>query len=290
MRWAGRSGLRILTYHRFPEADLTHLERQCEYFRRYYRILTLDEAAGSLERGEEFPPYSLAITIDDGFRDFLGAHRVFERYEIPVTVYLMTGFLDGGWLWTEYVRPCFAHAAGRGAEIAGQTAGSPAEFNRIAKRLPDAERRAAVAGLAGQLKVEASGSPPEAQAPLSWDEVRELAGRGVTFGAHTVNHPILSRVAARDELKKEILGSKQRIEAELGVPCHHFCYPNGGPDDFTSEAVQVVREAGFRTATTMTNGRNLPDADPFRLKRLAMEPGINGFYFESVLTGLRRTA
>ena len=300
-RWLRRDGLRILMYHRFPASavDSGQLARQCEHFRRYYHLLTLDQAAEYLQSDTPFPHYSLALTIDDGYRDFLGAAEVFHRYEIPVTMYLAINFLDRReWLWTELVRACFAASALReiripfesmAAELLPVSVEGARRFNALAKRIPDGERRRLVLQLGRWLEVKPPEFPPEAHAPLTWDEVRRLARQGVTFGAHTMSHPILSRLETAETLQQEIEGSRLRMEQELGTPVRHFCYPNGQPEDISLEVLAATRAAGFITAVTTSCGINDPRTDPLRLLRFGMEPWLDGFYFETVTAGWRKT-
>jgi Polysaccharide deacetylase len=104
-------GLRILMYHRFP--DRSGLEWQCRHLREHYHVISLSEAVCALTSRQPLPPHAVAITIDDGHRDFHQiAWPVFTAYGIPVTVYLVTGFLDGElWLWTDQVRYAFSKTA-----------------------------------------------------------------------------------------------------------------------------------------------------------------------------------
>ena len=51
---------------------------------------------------------------------------------------------------------------------------------------------------------------------LTWGQVRELQGRGVTFGSHTVSHPQLHDVDD-EQLKHELRASKEEIEQRTGV-------------------------------------------------------------------------
>src|SRR5580692_8559730 len=78
-----RRGCRILVYHRFGE-DHTKLAAQCEHIRRYYQPVSLGQVVESLQGGPMLPDDAVAVTIDDGYRDFLlHGQPVFSRYEIP---------------------------------------------------------------------------------------------------------------------------------------------------------------------------------------------------------------
>jgi peptidoglycan/xylan/chitin deacetylase (PgdA/CDA1 family) len=67
---------------------------------------------------------------------------------------------------------------------------------------------------------------------------------GMTFGAHTVTHPVLSRTTP-EAAEYEITESWTRLRAELRKPVPIFCYPNGGWEDFGNREIAVLRRLGF---------------------------------------------
>jgi peptidoglycan/xylan/chitin deacetylase (PgdA/CDA1 family) len=265
--------LRILMYHRFP-ADRVGLEAQCEHIRRYYQPVTLDDWV----RGE-LPANAIAVTVDDGYRDFLlYGWPVLKSYGIPATVYLVSGFVNQElWLWVDQVRYL--------VERSGK--GSVAEIHERMQTVSNDERLAMMAALPAEFGIELPERVPEEFAPLTWDEVRKLAAEGVTFGAHTHTHPILSRISSRAQLEDEVKGSKIHIEKELGSAVNHFCYPNGTARDISEDAVAAVKNAGFRTAVTTEPGLNGKGEDPLRLSRQGVGPFVEKQYFAEVLAGVR---
>src|SRR5882724_2395539 len=91
VRWLNRRNLRILMYHRFTTRAA--LERQCAHIREHYNPISLTRAAESLRGGNPLPERAVAITVDDGYRDFHDiAFPVFSAYQIPATVYVVTRF------------------------------------------------------------------------------------------------------------------------------------------------------------------------------------------------------
>lgn len=80
---------------------------------------------------------------------------------------------------------------------------------------------------------------------LSPREVRELAG--FEIGAHTVTHPYLPSVDLQTA-KREIVASKEIIEAWTGSEVTSFCYPKGG---YTREHEKMVQRAGYARARTV---------------------------------------
>lgn len=279
------------------------LRNQCEHLRRHYRPVTMKQVAAALHAGEVLPSKAVAITVDDGYRDFLlHAYPVFREFDIPATVFLVSDFIDGkGMLWWDRLAYAF-HSSTRDA-ISFNCNGSPRHIQldrsrsreqaRVLvgelKKLPNAERTVVIDEVIAALAVSEPQTPPAEFAPLTWDEIRMLAESNVEFGAHTRTHPILSSLAGREETLAEIAYSRDRVAAELGFPVLHFCYPNGRDDDIGEEAVRVTRECGFQTAVTTTPGTNRigHGAEWWRLKRLGAPLDLPIYYFAELLAGVR---
>jgi peptidoglycan/xylan/chitin deacetylase (PgdA/CDA1 family) len=298
-RWINRKGLRILMYHRFSERGA--LARQLLHVRQNYSPVSMSQIAVWLIEGKPLPQNALAITIDDGYRDFYQvAYPVFREYGIPATVYLVSDFLDGTlWLWVDQVRHAFLNAppqtfrmefsghSSRTFELGSVQSRKAAAYTvtEAAKKLPNAVRLEFMERLPRELHVDLPGQAPAEYAPMRWEEAREVAAGGIELGAHTCTHPILSSVTSLEELNHEIAGSKHRIEQQLDRAVDHFCYPNGAVRDFNPDAVAAVQAAGYRSSVTTEPGLNYPAADRFRLLRIGVEPGLEQGYFQRCAAG-----
>ncbi len=155
-------------------------------------------AAPRLEAGSSLPPYSIAITIDDGYRDFYETARpVFGAYGLPVTVYAVTDFVDGKlWLWVDQVHYAFQHTTQPAlrmelpqGEMLQLPLGSEGQRRLAArktcealKRLPNDVRLVALERLPEMLAVRIPQQPPPGDEPLSWEEVRKLPGQPRQYG------------------------------------------------------------------------------------------------------------
>jgi peptidoglycan/xylan/chitin deacetylase (PgdA/CDA1 family) len=64
---------------------------------------------------------------------------------------------------------------------------------------------------------------------LSWHEIKEMQRGGITFGAHTLTHPDLTRLSLA-ELNSQVYDSKAVIEDTLGSDVTCFAYPYGRYD------------------------------------------------------------
>jgi peptidoglycan/xylan/chitin deacetylase (PgdA/CDA1 family) len=300
VRWLHRRSLRILMYHRF--ASSADLERQCAHLRTHYVPVSLSQVADARNGGAPLPERAIAVTVDDGYRDFHDiAFPVFARHEIPATIFVVSRFLDGDyWLWGDRVKYCFRHTPlervrlelPRGCVVAyslsddTSRARAASNLKERAKRMPSSDCEALVEGLPAALKVEMPPRPPGEFAPMTWDEARRVAAGGMEVGAHTVTHPILSGLASRQELDAEIAGSRDRIQECLDRPVRHFCYPNGRMRDI-GPALAAVRQAGFDTAVTTETGINGADADLHLLRRIGVETSYREQYFEQCAAAFR---
>ena len=71
-----------------------------------------------------------------------------------------------------------------------------------------------------------------------------------TIGAHTVSHPKLDTLSS-EEQRKEIMQSKQELEALLSHPIRHFSYPHGSYNDDT---LKIVNGCNFVSALCAWGG------------------------------------
>jgi peptidoglycan/xylan/chitin deacetylase (PgdA/CDA1 family) len=101
---------------------------------------------------------------------------------------------------------------------------------------------------------------------LSPAMIRDLIRAGWEVDSHTVTHADLTTLDVA-QLRREIAGSRQRLQREFGVRADFFCYPAGRYDPAVR---RVVRRAGYLAATTTNPGYAEPSR-LYELKRLRVE-------------------
>lgn len=280
---ASRGRLSVMIFHRVPavpdallplEPAAAQFEALVVHVKRRFSILPLADGIRRLYDGT-LPTGALAITFDDGYSDNLSvAAPILHRHGIPATVFVATGYLDGGCMFNdmviEAVRQATApefdlSALGLGKHSVVSVADRRDAIERILgqiKRLPALERSERATSI-----LHTAGAAAPARRMMSRVELQSLADFGIDVGAHTVTHPILAVTPPADAWR-EILESKRDLEATLGRPVQLFAYPNGKPDaDYNGEHVRMVREAGFAGALTTAWGVASRASDPLQLPR-----------------------
>jgi peptidoglycan/xylan/chitin deacetylase (PgdA/CDA1 family) len=73
-----------------------------------------------------------------------------------------------------------------------------------------------------------------------------------TIGAHSLTHPVLSKVPYS---RQEIIQSKKQLERLIKREVQHFAYPYGGPHAVSYKNLCEVKEAGFITAVSTVESK-----------------------------------
>jgi peptidoglycan/xylan/chitin deacetylase (PgdA/CDA1 family) len=105
---------------------------------------------------------------------------------------------------------------------------------------------------------------PANDKPLAWDEIKEMSNNGWTIESHSVSHADNSQLTA-PQLIHEITESKKIIEWQLQKPVLHYAFPFG---KYNTISLKLVKEAGYKTATTVHAGLCTSKNDLYRLPRL----------------------
>ena len=274
-------------------------ERQLAYLARHYRVMPIDEALADLWAGRLDTP-TACVTFDDGYRDNLTeALPRLQRAAVPATIYLATGLVGTDRrLWTTEVDLACSRARAATIELDGivpamavpsDARGRVALANRLKaalKALPASRRRTAHARVLALLDP-AAADDGGTFGIMTWTDVRRMEAAGlITFGGHTVNHEIVSRLDDR-ELAHEVGDSMRDVAAHVARLTATFAYPNGTRADFDARAAAAVATAGGIAAVTTIEGLNDPETDRFGLRRVTLGGDVGFDEFRVRISGMR---
>jgi Predicted xylanase/chitin deacetylase len=296
---AGRSlwakSLTVLNYHRIddpyrkdfdsfqPNVSATpdDFNRQMDYLATWFNVISMQDVLEWLDGQKELPPYAALITFDDGYLDnYLSAYPILRQHNFPALIFLTTEHIgtDAPFYW-DMAAYCFYHTKenqltfpdGRRDHWSDHEERDQVskKWIELMKTYPQAEKLVYVQQLPETLGI----SVPQGhfqKLMMNWDQVRDMRKGGIEFGAHTMHHPILTRISL-DEVRAEIEGSKARIERELGEPILTFAYPNGQSSDLNDSIEKTVAESGIRAAFTLLNGPSSQGEvkrNPYAIRRI----------------------
>jgi len=297
MRLAGRfspPSVAVLRYHsirkdpKLHQHYLTGIVHSLAQFEEHMRIVASEYAPVSLDDFVAFsdgraaiPRRAVAVTFDDGFADNLEiAAPVMNRYGIRAAVFVSVGFVEAReTLWFLRIRHAFNTSTvpvwpGLQGDrhfdfsVPAERYQAFLEASRACAQLTGERQQSLVSSL--EHRLEATQLRPEEKIMLTWDGIRELLVQGHIVGAHTVSHPNVAHIG-HEELVRELVDSKRRLEEETRAPILHCSFPKPilAPY-FTEETIREVRRAGYRTAVTCEPGTFRSGGDLLRINRFAV--------------------
>ena len=242
----------------------TTFARQMRWLADHYDVLPLREAIARLERGDSLRSVAV-IAFDDGYNGvFEHAVPVLTSLGISATVFVV-------------------------AEAAGRSTGFWWDQPDVVKAIDPERREAWLTDLRGdeQAIVGAVAGHrrhplPHSHQPASWRTIRAALADGIDIGVHSATHRSLPTVNDV-ELDREVVGSREIVDRELGIRADLFAYPYGRCD---ARVAARVRVAGYRAALGLEAGVIDRHADPWCLRRINIPAGISDAAFEAWTAGL----
>ena len=264
-----------LDFMRPTEPTVAEFEWQMDLLSRYFNPLSLSEALQLMDYGE-LPPRAVCVTFDDGYSDNEElALPILKRLNIPATVFVTTGQLNGGRMWNDTIIETLRIAKGNSIDLTGAGLGLYDISNKVkrfnvalsiikeVKHWSLASRDKAVRAVAS---LEMDGLLPN-DLMMSDEQVKNLSINGIEIGAHTETHPILATLDLA-AAKREICAPKEKLELLIGRPVEHFAYPNGRPGvDYRVEHRDLSELAGYNSAVSTHWGVASKVSDRWQLPR-----------------------
>jgi len=100
---------------------------------------------------------------------------------------------------------------------------------------------------------------------MSWEQIQELAARGVGVESHSLSHRHLPELAD-EELDRELRDARAALEERLRRRCRFLAYPFGDQDERVRRA---AARAGYEAAFAVEGTRG----ERFALPRVALYRG-----------------
>lgn len=305
MRWWVRhtnSCVIILNYHQASGGDL---RSHFLYLRNHFRLLHLETALNELyiphkegSRWKNTRSTALVVTFDDGYDDnYTQAFALARELEIPITIFLISEYTECGqsfWWLDRLIR----HACVHDVYIAGRIYHLDQQVERKALAETITSRMSAATSVTEQeeflatvrvaLDVPVSVMLQEEPAQLlTWTQVKEMEeSKWVSFGSHTLHHPILSYLSDQHEIQQEVEESRVMLEQKLGHTVCTFAYPYGRPEHIGDNGLRAVRNAGYEWAVTTIPGFNTAQNEKLLLRRIFVDTHQHWLIIAAKTSGL----
>jgi peptidoglycan/xylan/chitin deacetylase (PgdA/CDA1 family) len=287
-----------------PEVLRQHLR----FLKGHYHVVHPEEFRAWAEQGKPLPPRAVLVTCDDGLVNTLTDMLPVLQSESISCLFFVTGASCGdepGMLWYEELYHLMRTSSLNGLELQLPIEEDPEPPSldsfqarwwstvRRASRL-DARARADWMGLVrnhcGVTEVFRSELHSETRSERRWRllniaELRTLAEAGMTIGAHTLSHPVLSQ-CADEEARREIQQSKIDLERTLRRPVWAFAYPFGDPSTVGEREVRLAQEAGFACAFLNVENWGAEGSNCFALSRTHVTLDMTLPEFAAHLSGI----
>lgn len=278
-------------WYRWNTPSQTQFEAVLATLKKYYRVISVEDAVHEISTTGMLKERSAAITLDDGY---LSAYEIvfplLKKHGVTATIYLPTDWIDGRlnpwWMaLTSMIDQCpvISDTIATWEKILG----TPLDLNANALRDPADARRMILASVEGVLMRQDDttrdqmlqglrcalfeGRPIDSRVeePMTWEQISEMAAHGICFGAHTCSHPNLSHVDL-ETAEREIVESKRVIERRLGVEVSGFAYPYGYDVAGYRKFRPMLEKHGFLYACTSWCGHVDSTSDPYLLGRIGL--------------------
>lgn len=250
------------------------------HLRRHYRFISMDQCLDYLKKGGQ-PANCVVLTFDDGYDCFYrNVFPLLKRYRIPAAIYVTHDAIDKRLvMWYDRLMLAVFHAAHETVELGAPVPGlfalrtideKVAFYLKIVRELKkmDLPGRDAFLEKAVTLLGVDTAFLNRTCEMLTWNQIIEMAESGlVTVGAHTMTHPIITRIP-REDAYREIAQSGIEIGNKIGRKILHFAYPNG---DYDGETKRMVERSGFLSGVTIDSKNDLRHPDPFSMGRLGFD-------------------
>ena len=238
--------------------NVNDFEKVIAHIAERYLVLSLNDAFK--KNGSPNDKYRVVITFDDGYLDTLTeALPVLEKYQVPATVYVTSGFVSREAYPYEFQLAAIIENGKQFIfEIEGHSYNENATslpemkslYNRLKDRLrPMSDEQRQV--ILKQLAAEELEKYTDADLFLSWDQVKQIHNHPLmTIGAHTYSHMQLDLVSI-ETARQDIQKGTEELEQKMNARIDHFAYPYGG---YNKQVIDLINESKFLTAVTTKPG------------------------------------
>jgi len=246
--------------------------------------ISMNEILWYSENKKQLPPFSYAVTFDDGFENnFSVAVPILEKHLTPATFYVSTNLVNNNLMtWTDQIEYCLNNTYQVSLELPWiknpyQLNSKDSKINCLKdirfhlKKQPQIYKYEKIVSMIFEqcgMKIVTS-SNHSLDKKMNWGQVSQLHNKKLfTIGGHSHNHVSLGLIES-SLMKKEIDTSVKLLLDKANIHSQHYSYPEGQYIDFNDSVIEKLRNSGVKCCPTAIDGVNdLSLGSMFHLKRV----------------------
>lgn len=304
------SNLTVLAYHRVMDYDneypfdidlisatCAEFDSQIKFIKKHFNPITIEHLVECHISSKKLPKSPILITFDDGFEDnYYNAFPILKKHNVPATIFISTDFISqDGTLWFDHLSYIIMNMSSPNLKVMLKD-----EFNitdvvddrrliieqvmKYVKAIPNTVRIEILKNIESNYEFKIPDQHERLSTTLNWEQIKEMMASGISFGSHTMSHPILSQLD-EETLKSELVGSKRIIEEKLNQKIDTIAYPVGTESTFNDKVIDYTSQAKYKLAFSYMQGINLwPLKSVYSLKRLHIERYLNTSRFKCMVS------
>ncbi|MBU2979203.1 polysaccharide deacetylase family protein [Alteromonas sp. C1M14] len=304
-RWKNTpNGLYSINLHRVGDLDKTsgdpnvysctqeQLSAHLAFLKTQFDIVSLNDVKAFVANPKMLSQRRcLTITFDDGYADnYDCAFPILQSHHVPAAFFIATGLIGNSVLpWWDKVAFVLKNSPLNQVKLKNWK--HPVCFKGDMKlfiRGVLKEIKATGVELEQQIKELEEVSDFQGQYPtpefMSWEQLKLMHQQGMTIGAHSHHHYILSALTDEDILF-ELQHSKHLLEKNLGINVNAFSYPVGNQSTYNDGVIEALKSSGYELAFNFRPGVNFHvDKKRYDLHRFPIEPNMTPADFKQMVS------
>lgn len=222
--------------HLYSYKNVSQFKSDLEYLLKHFRPVAVSEIADTLCTGKKIPGNSFLLSFDDGYSEVYNiiAPILYDK-GVPAVFFINPAFLDNNKLFYRckisliieklFVNKNENHLLNDCLEVFGNIPFESLEKLIALVRTLTNQNESLLDKLAMKLDLSFDEYLREQTPFLSSNQVRELAQKGFSIGAHSWDHPYYSLISP-EEQQKQTIDSCLYIKEKFSPPLNLFSFPH----------------------------------------------------------------
>lgn len=251
--------------HLYTVKSISQFEKELDFFQKNFQAISLQEILNHIKNNTKPERASFFLSFDDGLKECHTIIKpILKKRKLKAAFFLNTAFVNNQALFYRYKVSLLIE------QLEKTNSNSDYSKNELLQiGYEDTEK---INQIAGELNFDFKQYLETEKPYMDWAEIQELKADGFYIGAHSVDHPLYSRLSLEEQIyqtKKSI----EEVENKLKTDNRIFSFPFTD-DGVSSEFFKTIFDENIATLTFGTAGIK-DDTYSRNLQRLPMDNCTN---------------